>query len=378
MEYSKFQEMKISKLGFGAMRLPKMADDSIDMAETAAMVKKAMEGGVNYFDTAYTYHGGQSEKAMGEILSQYPRESYYIATKMPTWLCKCKQDVLDIFQEQLNNLKTDYVDLYLIHSIEDAGWQNCKDISVVNALLEEKAAGRIKHLGASFHCSLELLDEILSQYGPVLEFIQLQINYHDWDFAQGKELHELALKYNKPIIIMEPLRGGMLANITPETDELFRARDKEVGCNRSNAFYAFKHAAELENVFLVLSGMSTMEVLEENIKTFSAPALEKADYDVIWKVASKLKNDILIPCTGCNYCDQCPSNIKIKDVFAAYNEAASRGFVNIWASIYGPYDKALRGSDPCIKCGNCESHCPQHIEIIEKLEEIAKKYDELR
>lgn len=378
MEYTKFHEMNISKLGFGAMRLPMLADGKIDRAETAKMVKRAIEGGVNYFDTAYTYHGGESEEAMGAILSEYPRESYFIATKMPTWLCKSKLDVVDIFQKQIENLKTDYIDFYLIHSIDDDEWPNCKNISVVNALLEEKAAGRIKHLGASFHCSLELLDEILTQYGSVLEFIQLQINYHDWDYAQGKELHEIALKHNKPIIIMEPLRGGMLAKITPESEEIFKARNEEVGEERSNAFYAFKYAAELENVFLVLSGMSDMKVLEDNIKTFSAPKLEPADYEAIEKVAVKLKNDILIPCTACNYCDQCPSQIRIKDVFAAYNEAASTDFKNIWAPITGPYDKAMRGSSPCIECGNCQSHCPQHIEIIEKLKQVAKKMDELR
>lgn len=377
MEYSQFHEMKISKLGFGAMRLPMHEDGSIDKEETALLVKRAMDGGVNYYDTAYTYHGGTSENVMGEVLSQYPRDSYYLTTKMPTWLCKSKDDVVRIFEEQLEKLKTNYLDLYIIHSIDDDEWPHCKEIQVVNALLEEKAAGRIKHLGASFHCSLELLDEILVEYGQVLEFIQLQINYHDWDYAQGKELHQLALKYNKPIIIMEPLRGGMLAKITPETTELFQARNKEVGEERSNAFYAFKYAAELENVFLVLSGMTTMSDLEDNIKTFSAPHLTKEDYDVIDQVAVKLKNDILVPCTGCNYCDQCPSNIRIKDVFAAYNDAASRGFKNIWASIKRPYEKALEGSDPCIECGNCQSHCPQHIEIIQKLKDIAKKYDEL-
>lgn len=359
MQYSKFEDMKISKLGFGTMRLPMKEDGSIDVEETRKMVKLAMENGINYYDTAWGYHGGKSEETMGEILAEYPRDSYYLATKMPTWLCHCKQDVIDTFQKQLDHLRTDYFDFYLVHSIEDDNWPNAQNIQCINALLEEKAAGRIKHLGASFHCSLELLEEILEIYGDVLEFIQLQINYHDWDFAKSKELHELALKFDKPIIVMEPLRGGMLAKY-------------------GDPRLAFKFCSELKNVFVTLSGMSTMEVLEENLKIFDSPDLAEDEYEQIWENAKKLKDNILIPCTGCNYCYDCPSEIKIPEVFAAYNESASKAFHEIWGKIYGPYDKVLRGSSPCIDCGQCMAICPQHLKVPELLKQVSAKYDEYR
>ncbi|MCQ2551467.1 MAG: aldo/keto reductase [Clostridia bacterium] len=359
MQYSKFKDLQVSKLGFGTMRLPMLKDGSIDKDETKKMVKVAMENGVNYYDTAWGYHAGKSEEVMGEVLADYPRESYLLATKMPTWLCKSKQDVIDTFQKQLDHLRTDYFDFYLIHSIDDDEWPNIENIQCFSALLEEKAAGRIKHLGASFHCSLDLLDKILETYGSVLEFVQLQINYHDWDFAQGKELHELALKYGKPIVIMEPLRGGMLAK-------------------NGDPRLAFKFCSELENVFVTLSGMSTMEALEDNLKTFDSPDLTEAEYEEIWAHAAKLKNDLLIPCTACNYCYDCPSKIKISQIFEAYNESASKAFHEIWGKIYGPYDKLKRDSDPCIECGKCESICPQHIKIIQTLKDVEKKYDEFR
>lgn len=378
MQYSKFQDMKISKLGFGTMRLPMKEDGSIDKEETKKMVKVAMDAGINYYDTAWGYHAGKAEEVTGEILADYPRDSYYLATKMPTWLCHSKQDVIDTFQKQLEHLRTDYFDFYLVHSIDDDSWPNTQNIQCINALLEEKAAGRIKHLGASFHCSLELLEEILEIYGSVLEFVQLQINYHDWDFAQGKELHELALKFGKPIVIMEPLRGGMLANLTPESAQIFRDYEAKEGTSHSNAFYALKYASELKNVFVTLSGMSSMAQLEDNIKIFDEPEMSKSDYATIDEVKESLKNSILIPCTACNYCYDCPSEIKIPDVFGAYNESASKGFHEIWGKIYGPYDRVMKGASPCIECGQCLAICPQHLKIPELLKKVAAKYDEYR
>lgn len=359
MKYSHFEDLKVSQLGFGTMRLPMKADGKIDRELTAKMVKVAMDAGINYYDTAWGYHGGEAEEAMGEILAPYDRSSYFLATKMPTWLCHSKEDVIDTFQKQLDHLRTDYFDFYLVHSVDDDNWPNAQKIQCINALLEEKAAGRIKHLGASFHCSLELLEEILEIYGDVLEFIQLQINYHDWDFAQSKEVHELALKFGKPIIVMEPLRGGMLAK-------------------NGDPRLAFKFCSELKNVFVTLSGMSSMEVLEENIKIFDSPKLTKKEYDAIWENAKKLKDTLLIPCTGCNYCYDCPSEIKIGDVFAAYNESASKAFHEIWGTIYHPYDKLMKGASPCIDCGQCEAICPQKIHIREKLKEVAAEYDKYR
>ena len=216
MRYKDFKDLKISALGFGTMRLPKTAEGKIDYAAGKEMVAAAFKGGVNYFDTAYKYHEGDSENFCGETLSQYPRESFFLADKLPTWLCKTVSDAERIVREQLDKCKTDYFDFYLLHNVDEETWPNIEALGLVRFMEEDKENGMARHIGLSVHCQPQLLEEVFSKYGDVLEFVQIQLNYMDWDYINAKELYNIARKYDKPIIEMETLRGGMLAELPSE------------------------------------------------------------------------------------------------------------------------------------------------------------------
>lgn len=374
MHYNTFQGKEISRLGFGLMRLPMDENGKIDYAAGQEMIDYALANGINYIDTAYKYHDGEAERFAGVALSKHHRESFYLASKLPTWLCKTEEDVLRIFEEQLGKCQTEYFDFYLLHSIDEDSWPNIPKLNMVDFVKKEKEAGRIKHIGASFHCGPELLRQILSEYGDVLEFIQLQLNYMDWDYYNAKELYEIGREFNTPIIVMEPIRGGMLANPLSE-----KAREilDSTGTGASYASYALRFVNEKEGILVTLSGMSNLEQLKANIEIFNGPALNEAENKAIADAVKALQTDILVPCTGCNYCYECPANIKIPELFKMYNEAASKGFHHIWGSLSGQYNALPANGKDCIGCGNCESHCPQKINIIKLMKEIDAKYQHL-
>ena len=356
MRYNDFNGEKVSSLGFGTMRLPMDANGNIDYLEGEKMVAKAFEGGITYFDTAYRYHQGESENFCGIALSKYPREKFLLADKLPTWLCNSVEDAERIFKEQLEKCKVEYFDYYLLHNVDEEGWPNIEKLDLVSFMVSLKERGLAKHIGFSAHCEPELLEEILSKHGNVLEFVQLQINYFDWEYKKAKELYDVARKYNKPIIIMEPVRGGMLANLpSQEAKDILVEATKSVGKEPvSEASYALRFVEQLEGVVLTLSGMSTSEQMTDNVDTFSGSPLEAEELAAIPVAASKLQADIIVPCTACDYCYECPSEIKISKIFAWYNEAAAKGFHWIWGSLSKEYEKLGPNATNCVECGNCE------------------------
>lgn len=380
MRYNDFNGEKVSSLGFGTMRLPMDQNGNIDYVEGEKMVAQALEGGITYFDTAYRYHQGESENFCGVALSKYPRDKYLLADKLPTWLCNTVEDAEKIFKEQLDKCKVEYFDYYLLHNVDEEGWPNIEKLDLVSFMASLKERGLAKHVGFSAHCEPELLEEIFSKHADVLEFVQLQINYFDWEYKKAKALYEVARKYNKPIIIMEPVRGGMLANLpSQEAKDILTEATKSLGKDAvSEASYALRFVEQLEGVVLTLSGMSTCEQMADNIATFSGAPLDKEELEAIPMAASKLQADIIVPCTACDYCYECPSEIKISKIFAWYNEAAAKGFHWIWGSLSKEYEKLGPNATNCVECGNCEGHCPQKIGVIQKLKDIHKKYEELK
>ncbi|MEY8297895.1 MAG: aldo/keto reductase [Emergencia timonensis] len=374
MNYTEFKDKKISRLGFGTMRLPMDDQGKIDYAAGQEMIDYALANGINYIDTAYKYHEGESEDFVGAALAKHQRTSYYLADKLPTWLCSTEDDAGKIFEGQLSKCRTDYFDFYLLHSLDEESWPNVPRLHMIEYLREEKAAGRIRHLGASFHCGPDLLRQVLTDYGQDLEFIQLQLNYMDWDLYGAKELYQIAREFDTPVVVMEPLRGGMLANPLSET-----ARKVLDGTDTgaSYASYALRFINELPGILCTLSGMSTLAQMKENIEIFNGPAMIDKEKEAISEAVKVLQADILVPCTGCNYCYECPSGVKIPEIFKMYNEAASKGFHWIWGSLSGQYNKCTPNAKDCIECGACESHCPQKISIIDKLKEIDAKYAQL-
>ena len=387
MQYTDFKDLKISRLGFGAMRLPMDAEGKIDPDHVQKMVDYAMSHGVNYYDTAYRYHAGESENYFGRALAKHPRESFFLADKMPSWLCASEEDVKKIFEDQLSKCGVEYFDFYLMHNVDEEGWDDIVKLHIFEHLKEEKEAGRIRHLGASFHCSAEFLKKVLAEYGDYIEFVQLQINYFDWEYDKAFEYYDVAREAGKPIIIMEPVRGGMLAN--PMSEEACRLLDEAAAegsaCRKAGeegkanyAAYALKFCDELPGILTTLSGMSTYEQLVDNINTFNAPVMTAEEKAAVDAAAKAIQSDIIIPCTACNYCDECPSGIKIPEIFRIYNVAASKGFHNIWGSLSGQYYGMETTASACIECGACESHCPQKIQIIEELKKIDAKYAHLK
>lgn len=379
MRYTNFKDLKISAIGFGTMRLPKDQDGNIDYEKGEEMVAAAFKGGINYFDTAYKYHEGESENFCGNVLSKYPRSSYFLADKLPTWLCKSVDDAESLLKEQLAKCKTEYFDFYLLHSVSEESWVNIEALDLVHFMKDAKEKGLAKHIGLSVHCQPELLEKIFSEYGDILEFVQIQLNYMDWDYINAKELYKIARKYDKPIIVMEPLRGGMLAELpSKEAEKILVEATKAAGQSPcSKASYGLRFTSQLEGVMCTLSGMSTLEQMIENTEIFSGPLLTETELDAIPKAAEKLRSDIMVPCTGCNYCYECPSNIKIPEIFKFYNDTAARNFIFLWDSLEELYGNLGPNAKNCIECGNCQSQCPQKINIIDKLKEIDNKYEEI-
>ena len=366
---------KMPKLGFGLMRLPEN-DGVIDLDKVCEMVDAYLNTGMNYFDTAYVYHGGNSEKIVKEALvKRYPRESFTVATKLPAWALTNEADRDKVFNEQLERTGAEYFDYYLLHSLEEGNNYNTYEkLDCFNWGIQKKAEGKIKHFGFSFHGTPELLEQVLDKH-PEIEFVQIQLNYADWDnkLVHSGKLYDILLKRNIPMIIMEPVKGGTLANMHPDLEAMFKEANKDA----SIASWALRFVGSLPGVTTILSGMSNMDQVEDNIKTFvDFKPISEDEQKVINNVVKKMLDTPLIPCTSCRYCcDGCPAKIKIPDVFNAVNTL--RKFPNDMRPIffYNGLTAEVGKASSCYKCGQCEGVCPQHLPIIELLEEAAEKLE---
>jgi predicted aldo/keto reductase-like oxidoreductase len=361
-------DAELSLLGFGLMRLPVMNDDKskIDYATAGKMVDAAVKGGVNYFDTAYVYHEKKSEVFAGDVLSAYKRESYYLATKMPTWEAVPSAAALPgVFEEQLKKCKTGYFDFYLVHSIEPSHYEQFRNYKTYEYLSRQKEAGRIKRLGFSFHSNLALLEETVKNY--TWDFAQIQLNYVDWDMLNAKGLYDFLTRRRIPVIVMEPVRGGALASLNDKAAGILKKADPRA----SLASWAIRFAASLPNVMTVLSGMSTPEQLEDNLKTF-APfrPLEEKDLQTLKEAAAAYIASGTIPCTACRYCMDCPAGVDIPRVFSQYNHYQIGKSKSTFLGSYRTLLEKEKAHN-CVNCGRCVKLCPQGIDIPGRLGEIA-------
>lgn len=371
MEKRKLEKLGIetSLLGFGCMRFPVTAEGKIDEPEAEKMLDRAIASGVNYIDTAYPYHGGDSEPFVGKVLQKYDRGSYYLATKMPAWLVKNLDDVDRIFNEQLERLRTDYIDFYLLHAMSKDRWDEMVKIGAVERLAQLKEEGRIRYLGFSFHDSYEVFEEILNYRD--WDFCQIQLNYMDTETQAGMKGYELTVEKEIPLVIMEPVKGGSLAVFSSDIMDKFHEHDE----NASAASFALRWVGSLPNVKVILSGMSTMEQVEDNLHTFGEfRPLSEAEAATVAEVVSILHSRVQNGCTGCKYCMPCPAGVNIPDSFRMWNTYHMYQNYNMVRNGWENMDEGARPSN-CIKCGKCEQVCPQKLNIRENLERAQQDLD---
>jgi predicted aldo/keto reductase-like oxidoreductase len=362
-----------SLLGFGCMRFPKLDPDKPDIDEVLSekMIDTAYKAGVNYFDTAYPYHQRLSEKFVGKVLKKYPRESFNLATKMPGWMVETVEDAERIFNEQLETLQVDYFDYYLCHALNKSGFEVYKKPGVMDFLYRMKAEGKIRHLGFSFHDTPDVLDEIINTYE--WDFVQLQLNYLDWDFQDAKKQYEIVQNYGVPVIVMEPVRGGTLATLSGDARDILLTAKPD----KSIASWAIRYAASKEHVMVVLSGMSNMEQTLDNIATLTDfEPIDDKDQIVIEQALDLFLKSNTIPCTNCKYCMPCPEGVDIPLMFRIYNQYAISKFERAFIFDYEKVEESKR-AEFCVACGICLSKCPQAINIPELMEEIRNLYKEL-
>ena len=369
MEYRELRggKEKVSLLGFGCMRLPRLYPDKpeIDTELGRRMVDYAYSHGVNYFDTAYPYHEGLSEPFIGAALSKYPRESYNLVTKLPTLLINGEADIEHYFNEQLQKCGVDYFDFYLVHSLNAERFETVQKLHIFENLCELKAKGKIRHIGFSFHDKPDVLERILAAHD--WEFAQIQLNYLDWELQDARRQYELIEQKGIQCTIMEPVRGGMLATLTPEAVDCFQQANPNV----STASWAIRYAASLPNVLTVLSGMTNFDHVTDNVATMEAfRPLSQQEREVIDHALAAYRKAVTIPCTGCRYCMDCPAGVSIPEVFAAYNRYATSKSRSMFEELYHALDAGQR-ADNCVACGTCLSKCPQHIDIPKHMKEIA-------
>ena len=374
MIYRDFQDLKLSALGMGAMRLPVVEGDDarIDVPAAQAMVDYAMEHGVNYYDTAWGYHNGQSELVMGEALKKYPRDSFYLATKFPGYDLSNMDKVQKIFEKQLEKCQVEYFDFYLFHNVCEMNIDAYLDpkYGIYDYLMSQKKAGRIRHLGFSAHGSYDVMKRFLEAYGKDMEFCQIQLNYLDWSFQDAKAKMELLAEYHLPVWVMEPLRGGRLAKLTEEEEAKLRALRPD----ETVPAWAFRFLQSLPQVTVTLSGMSNMEQMQQNIQTFEEDkSLNQTEMDVLLSMADEMVKKIVLPCTACHYCvSHCPQGLDIPELLSLYNEHCftQGGFIAPMALSAVPQEKL---PSACIGCRSCEAVCPQQIKISEAMADFAQK-----
>ena len=366
MIYKEFQDLKLSALGMGAMRLPVMDGDDGRIDEQAAfdMVDYAFEQGINYYDTAWGYHNGQSELVMGRALKRYPREKFYLATKFPGYDLANMDKVKEIFEKQLEKCQVEYFDFYLFHNVCEMNIDAYLDekYGIFDYLVKQKKAGRIRHLGFSAHGSYEVMERFLKAYGQEMEFCQIQLNYMDWEFQDAKKKAELLSRYHLPVWEMEPLRGGRLAKLSQEDEEKLKALRPD----ETIPAWAFRFLQSIPQVTMVLSGMSNMEQLKENIRTFQEekPLTDQEKKELL-EIADQIVKKSGVPCTACHYCvSHCPQGLDIPRLLALYNEhrVTGGGFIAPMALSALPEDQR---PGACIGCRSCEAVCPQQIHVSE-------------
>ncbi len=363
MQISKLQKLDInvSSIGFGCMRLPTV-DGKIDYEHGFKMIDHAYNNGVTYYDTAYTYHGGQSETFLGEAMKKYPRDSYYLADKLPIWLINSREDMEKALQTQLEKLQTDYIDFYLIHAINYERFKKCKDLEVFKFLEDMRSQGKIKYIGFSYHDISDTFQEIVDYYN--WDFVQIQYNYIDNKLMDGDKLYDILKARNIPAMIMEPTRGGFLSKLPEEIGKIY----KDYNNSKSETSWALRWLTSHSNVKVVLSGMSHLDHVIDNVNTFSEDMkLNSEELSLINKVSEAINNIATIPCTGCGYCMPCPVGVDIPTIFKTYN--LLKMFGNTWRAFneYHVYfDKANKANN-CVSCGKCEKLCPQLIKIINEL-----------
>ena len=375
MIYRTFQDLQLSSLGMGAMRLPTTDgnDAHIDVEKTKAMVAYAMEHGINYYDTAWGYHDGNSELVMGEVLKAYPRESFYLATKFPGYDLSNMPKVKEIFEKQLEKLDVDYFDFYLFHNVCEMNidaYLDDEKYGIYTYLMEQKANGRIKHLGFSAHGNIETMQRFLEKYGRDMEFCQIQLNYLDYHFQEAQEKIELLKSYNIPVWVMEPLRGGRLAKLDEDSEKAL----KDLRPKETIPAWAFRFLQSLPEVVVTLSGMSNMEQLQQNIATFEQdqPLTDK-EMQTLLGLADEMVKKIALPCTACHYCtSHCPMGLDIPTLVSLYNEHAftGGGFIAPMALSAIPEDKQ---PSACIGCRQCEMVCPQQIKVSEMMKDFVAR-----
>ena len=372
MEKRKMENLGIetSLLGFGCMRFPVTADGKIDESEAEKMLDRAIAQGVNYIDTAYPYHGGESEPFVGRVLKKYDRSSFYLATKLPVWQVKTLEDVERIFQEQLQRLQTDYIDFYLCHAFNKERFKSMVEIGCIERLEELKKQGKIRYLGFSFHDSYEVFEEILPY--RQWDFCQIQLNYMDAEEQAGLKGYRLAEERGVPLIVMEPVKGGSLATFADDITGRFHSLDPDA----SVASFAMRWVGSLPNVKVVLSGMSTMEQVEDNLKTFSSfkPLSERESQeikDIVALINSRVQNG----CTGCKYCMPCPFGVDIPGNFRVWNTYHMYQNYNMVKRRWEVDLADGKQAKNCAKCGKCEAACPQKLSIRQNLERVQADLD---
>ncbi len=374
MIYKQFQDIRLSALGLGAMRLPVLEGKDAQIDEPAAqeMVDYAMEHGVNYYDTAWGYHSGQSELAMGRALSRYPRESFYLATKFPGYDLNNMGKVEEIFEEQLKKCQVDYFDFYLFHNVCEMNIDAYLDpqYGIDAYLAAQKANGRIKHLGFSAHGSVPVMRRFLEAYGDHIEFCQLQINYLDWTFQDAKAKVELLKEYDIPVWVMEPLRGGRLAKL----GESHTRRLNALRPDEATPAWAFRFLQTIPEVTMILSGMSNMTQLQDNVHTFETEKpLTEDELSELMEIADEILGKKALPCTACRYCTtHCPQGLDIPELIKLYNEHnfTEGGFIAPMALSAYPEEKK---PSACVGCRSCEAVCPQQIKISEVMKDFNEK-----
>ncbi len=369
MQYRKFGDLNIevSALGFGAMRLPINGDDSsdIDKEKAVDMIRYAVDNGVNYIDTAWPYHQGESERLVAEVLKDGYRNKVYLATKLPMWELEEKSDLDKYFNKQLEKLEVEKIDFYLLHGLNKKRWETIENLDILNWAEEKKNQGKIKYLGFSFHDSYQVFEKILDSYD--WDFCQIQYNYLDTEYQAGRKGLKRAYEKGIGVIIMEPLRGGWLAQEPPEeVQELFSSQNEE----RTPVEWALHWLWSQKEVSLVLSGMSTMQQVKENLKTADKSEigyLSKSEFKMMEKASEKMRGPVT--CTRCEYCLPCPEEVNIPQNFHLYNRAKLFDKGEEMSEKYYEMDKKAR-ADNCIECGQCEDACPQNLDIIDLLKEV--------